>query len=380
MRDWRDREDEAEGSPMKLAAPQAALPAEVDLPAEAAPTAGAAGSEVLAWPLASPWRRWCARLFDLWWESIALGIVVGLVGGLVAPGFLRWIDTPGGGKLLGLALLPLALLLDAALMATLGNTPGKALLGLRVGLVDGRPLTFVQLFWRNVGVWAAGLGLGLPLVTLFTMARQHRRLKAGEGASYDDEGFRVRARPIGWGRRLGFGAAFLAAIALVVGAEVFDKEASRQEAARIAGPSFQWTNPGTGRTISVVPKWRYESATSEDGMLLHQFTEHSGHALVIIAAEEADGMSLAQYVRAWTPGLADAFVVPGGEYGDFRGQPSWTVTGTGRDENVRIKVRLVLADGKVWRLSVVQSPPVRLTDELADALGAQLWDTVLSPQ
>lgn len=88
MRDWRDREDGAEGGPMKLAAP----------PAEAAPTEGAASSEVLAWPLASPWRRWCARLFDLWWESIALGIVVGLVAGLVAPGFLRWVSCAGSRR------------------------------------------------------------------------------------------------------------------------------------------------------------------------------------------------------------------------------------------------------------------------------------------
>ena len=144
---------------------------------------------LLSLPLASPWRRWCARLFDLWWECMLIGMVLGMVAGLFAPGLLDMIDSPGGDKLLGLAMLPPALLLDAALMAYFGNTPGKALLGLRVGLVDGRPVSFVQLCWRNLGVWAAGLGLGLPLVNLFTMARQHRRLVSGQAASYDEEGF-----------------------------------------------------------------------------------------------------------------------------------------------------------------------------------------------
>ena len=346
-------------------------------PEAAAP---APGPEVLAWPLASPWRRWFARLFDLWCGIMVVGFTGGLVLGQVAPAVLGWLDTPGSGKLVGLLCLPFALLLDAGVMAAFGNTPGKALLGLRLRQTDGQPLTLRQLCWRNLGVWSAGLGLGLPLINLLTMARQHRRLKGGEQASYDEEGFRVWARPIGWGRRLGFVAVFLLLFALMTGLEHSEREDARRLAARLAGPSFQWTNPGTGRSISVVPQWSYAQTQADDGVVLHQFTQHSDHAVVILSAEDADGMSLAEYARSWNAGVADTFKVPAGSFGQFRGMPSWTAVGSHRKDAMRVQVRLVLVDGQFWRIIAVQSSPVAYTDDLVDALGARLWDTVLPRQ
>jgi len=342
-------------------------------------SAPASGEAAPALPLAGPWRRCVARLFDLWWEVVAVGATAGFLFGQVSADLLRWLESPLGAKLVGLACIPLALLLDAGIAAALGNTPGKALLGLRVGTVDGRSLGFVQHCWRNLGVWSAGLGLGLPLINLLTMARQLRRLKDGEQASYDEEGFRVRARPIGWGRRLGFCAAFLVLFAAMVGLEQWDREDTRQTAARNAGPSFQWTNPGTGRTVSVAPQWRYEPAQADDGMGLHQFTQYSEHAVVILSVEDAGDMSLPEYARAWSDAVADGFKLPAGSFGQFRGLPSWTAVGNGRNDPTRIGVRLVLVDGKVWRVMAIQSPPMAYTDDLVDALVERLWGTVATP-
>ena len=50
----------------------------------------------------------------------------------------------------------------------------------------------------------AGFGFGLPFVCLLTMARQGLRLRRGEPASYDDDYFLVRARPVGRWRRGAF--------------------------------------------------------------------------------------------------------------------------------------------------------------------------------
>ncbi len=338
----------------------------------------ARGLDAPALPDAGPWRRWFARLFDLWWEILVVAGFGGIVIGLIWPAFLIWIDSPLGSKLATLACVPLALLLDAGVTAALGNTPGKALLGLRVGLADGGPLSFVQLCRRNLGVWAAGLGLGLALISLLTMARQLRRLKGGEQASYDDEDFRVRARPVGWARRAGFCAAFVGLFAVMTGLEVWNREDLSANAARNAGPSFQWTNPGTGRTASVAPQWSYRQTESEDGVALHQFTQYSEHAVVILSSEDADGSSLPQYARLWIDSVADTFRVQPGSFAAFRGQPAWTAAGKHRDEAMGVRVRVVLADGKLWRLVVVQSDPAAYTDDLVDVLAARLWDTVLT--
>lgn len=338
----------------------------------------APGEETPGPPQAGPWRRWCARLFDLWWEMLAVAFTGGLVVGLIWPAFLIWFESPLGSKLATLICLPLALLLDAGVTAALGNTPGKALLGLRVVQADGGPPGFVQLCRRNLGVWAAGLGLGLALISLLTMGRQLRRLKGGEETSYDEGEFRVLARPVGWGRRAVFCAGFLGLFVVMSALELGDRKDMRETAARNAGPSFQWTNPGTGYIAVIAPQWRYRETEADDGLVLHQFTQYSEHAVVILSVEDADGMTLPQYARNWIESVADTFRVQPGNFGAFRGQPSWSAAGNHRDEAMRVQVRVVLVDGKLWRLVTVQSHPVAFTDDLVDTLTERLWNTVLA--
>lgn len=341
---------------------------------DAAP-AQAAG--VLDYPMASPWKRWCARMFDLWWETMLVGFAAGYVLGQTSPAFLRWLDAPGGGKLFGILCVPLALLLDAALHAIAGNTPGKAMLGLHVGLVDGRRLGFVQQVWRNLGLWTRGLGLGIPLVTLVAMGRQHRYVKEGQPASYDGEGFRVRAKPIGWVRQAGFGLVFACLFAGMTWLEVADRVDERKAAARRAAPAFTWTNPATGRSASVAPQWEHSEQTSEEGLVLHRFTQHSEHAVLIITSEDRDGMSLAQLAGGLTNQLSGEWRMQDGYLEEFRGQASWTTSGDRDDGKLRIQVRLVQMGDRVWRVVAIQSVPMEYTDELVNTLTGQLWDTVV---
>ncbi|MBQ5938961.1 RDD family protein [Massilia sp. AB1] len=335
---------------------------------------------VLDYPMATPWKRWCARLFDLWWENAVIGIVAVYVLSWIWPAFLIWIESTFASKLFDIACLPLALVLDAAVHALAGNTPGKAILGLRVGLVDGRRLSFVQHLRRNLGVWVSGLGFAIPLVCLFTMGRQHGRLNEGQPASYDGERYRVRAKSIGWGRRAAFGAVFILLFAALTGAEIADRVESRKTAARLKGPSFSWTNPATGRSASVSPHWEHTEQTSEDGLVLHQFTQHSDHAVVIIAPEDSGGMSLPQYAGEFTRSRSADWRMREGFLEDFRGQASWTAIGEQDDGKLRLQVRLVQKGGTVWRVVVVQSAPMEHTDELVNELTGKLWDTVVPGQ
>jgi uncharacterized RDD family membrane protein YckC len=170
-------------------------------------------------PLATGWPRYLARSFDVWCEILLVSfafIAVLDVFGLYPPGFEEWVGRPFNGLMFGSACLPFALILDAGLYGLFGNTPGKALLGLRVTTLPGNPLNFTQYLGRNFGVWVSGLALGLPVIPLFTMTKQFGNLSMGRPASYDKvPGFRVRSQPTSWARKLVFGFAYLGVLVLI---------------------------------------------------------------------------------------------------------------------------------------------------------------------
>lgn len=180
-------------------------------------------------PLATAWQRWGARNVDLCWEWMLVHLLGVAVTELVAPVLPFTDDLPSRGLVLALSWLPLVLLLDAAVAAKFGNTPGKALLGLRVLRIDGTAPGFWRLVWRNLRMWLAGLGLGLPMFTILTSARQHRRLKEGKQASYDGNAFRVVAQPVSAIRTAAFWVGFLALFGYVIFSTVLPPLATMAE-------------------------------------------------------------------------------------------------------------------------------------------------------
>jgi hypothetical protein len=84
--------------------------------------------------VADPWRRLWARLADLWLELFVVSSV--LVA--VAPAFYLRVLMGPGKLLAALILLPLALMLDTAIMAVLATTPGKAIAGIKARDLRGR--------------------------------------------------------------------------------------------------------------------------------------------------------------------------------------------------------------------------------------------------
>lgn len=142
-------------------------------------------SDPLTFPLATSWPRFFARIFDVWWEILFVSFVLGTVLGRYSAGFVEWINGPGASQLFGILCLPIGLILDAAVYRIIGNTPGKVLLGLKAGTLDGKALSFGKYLGRNFSMWARGLALGFPLINLFTMAHQSGRLGKGQQASYD---------------------------------------------------------------------------------------------------------------------------------------------------------------------------------------------------
>lgn len=152
------------------------------------------GQEIpLAPAVAGPWPRYWAKTFDL----SLLVFILSLGIAFVAPGVTMGMKNRAllGMKneaLLGIILLPLAVMIETIIYGMFGSTPGKWLLGIRVlpaGLwklsTRGGGLEFRTILRRNFGAYWSGLGLGIPLVAVFTMLTAYNKALRGEPQPWD---------------------------------------------------------------------------------------------------------------------------------------------------------------------------------------------------
>lgn len=130
--------------------------------------------------IASPWRRWSARLFDNWLGGIAAVILVSVL----ASGNL-----PNAAQ--SLIYLPLALGVEALEYWAFGGTFGKWVFSVKVLDSKGEKIGGAEYGKRLLPIWVAGLGLGIPLAALITELWQYRRLQKGLAASYDERAGRI---------------------------------------------------------------------------------------------------------------------------------------------------------------------------------------------
>ena len=186
------------------------------------------GLESTDYKWAGAWRRFFARIFDVWWESLLTGLVSAYIAAQVIPGYYEWIMKPDSGYLFAFVTFPLIFIFDAIIHRLFGNTPGKALLGLKVKGSNGLPLSFKNYLGRNLRVYFSGFGMGVPLINLFTMGYQARRMGEGRHASYDEGKERgVYAKPISVLRRVFFVIAVFTLMITVAVFQQYDKKLSR---------------------------------------------------------------------------------------------------------------------------------------------------------
>lgn len=154
----------------------------------------------------SPWRRFFARWFDRGLCSI---FVTWLVLGVFH------IPSEESYAIINIIfnyILPICavILLEPLALCTLGATPGKLLLGLRVRANDGRRLDFGTAFRRTCGVLGAGEGLFVPILRLLRNWASYRDLKAGETLYWEYDSRVEAKRGIAWYHC----TAFIAAVAV----------------------------------------------------------------------------------------------------------------------------------------------------------------------
>ena len=108
------------------------------------------------------WRRVGARWFDFLLYQL-LVLIVFRIGGMP---FIPNPETPPGGMSIIALLLPV-IIMEGALLSSLGYTPGKWLMGFKVTNREGGVLSTGQAMMRSLRVWVLGMGMRNGLLIIF---------------------------------------------------------------------------------------------------------------------------------------------------------------------------------------------------------------------
>lgn len=332
--------------------------------------------------LAGTWRRFVARSIDLFIGYVVVGTLMELLVSPRSAAYKEWTSSSNQGDniLFGVALLPLVLLFDALVATIFGNTPAKAIFGIRVRKANGQALTLADWVRRNARLWGSGLGFGIPLVNLITAYRQQKLIDRLLPTSYDaSEGNVVTGVTVTKTRRVSM---VLACILTFVGFTalnaVYKMDALKAQT-DLRSPPYTWNNPTSGLATQVDAEWTLKAQVNEHGQPLYVFNDRSNHAVVILAHEEAS-TSLHEYVQLLITALSkNAQFDSGGSYQEIDGGvPSWRVSGSMSMGVVQARVLMeVRQNGNhFWRVLRIQQNPVEFTDTKTALLAAGLWNTV----
>ncbi len=215
--------------------------------------------------LASPWRRYWARSLDIFASTFLAATLVGALW----PSLLSQMTAAAGQKgIIVLILLPFAFAMDALICWALGNTPGKAIAGIKVLRNGGRRrLSAAAYLGRNFGVYVFGFALGLPLVSLFTLVYGYRRAADGDPSTWDRfVGSRVYALSDGGLRTWITAAAYvLGVVALFALGLQSEHDKSKYVAANTPAPVVQQELAQAANEVTAIAPKMIDSITRLDG-------------------------------------------------------------------------------------------------------------------
>ncbi len=149
-----------------------------------------------------PWRRLGARLLDLQIFAAVGFFLAGVVLYLVDPDLVDRLFGEGASPLVSLLMSWLAAAVavpfNALSIGLTGGSIGKWLFGVRVVNREGRPIGLIRALMRELRVLVMGLGLNLPIITLFAMFSARGDLEDRGDTAWDViQDNVVRHRPMG---------------------------------------------------------------------------------------------------------------------------------------------------------------------------------------
>jgi uncharacterized RDD family membrane protein YckC len=138
-----------------------------------------------------PWRRYFARMLDTTVGAavvmFAIGVVLVAIDQDASKAFTDYLDKSDNRAINSLLTVAIAMLPNALLIGFTGSSLGKWIFGVSVTHLDGRLLGFRLALKREAMVWWRGLGIGFPLIALFTLISAFRTLKEKKKTSWDEE-------------------------------------------------------------------------------------------------------------------------------------------------------------------------------------------------
>jgi uncharacterized RDD family membrane protein YckC len=160
----------------------------------------------LAWQL-----RGAARYFDLMLAYLLLSCILFIISPDNSLPAINELEKNIWTKwlLLGPLVSGFLFVIDAIIYRLFGNTPGKALLGLRVHRSDNVKPSFSFYFKRNAYIWVYGFACNFFLLSVLANIYQQQRIEDGKKTTYDEKlNCSVAAQPINMSRMVLFGCLF----------------------------------------------------------------------------------------------------------------------------------------------------------------------------
>lgn len=316
------------------------------------------------------WYRFFARQIDTCLLALPAVFLAFLGIGLVAtPAFALSLQVPQIATFAALVLMCIiGPLVEASVGTLFGNTPGKALFGLKVLPISGRPLTFGGRVKRAYWVVIYGLGFYVPLISLFTGISQHSQIKKNGSTGYDVGLFQMTERPLSGARKFIAMSVWFASFMAILGLNAFDKYDNQ----RIASPK-SWMNIETHLATTIPGGWEISTETNSQGQKINILTSAADLTQVVFASEDVPANAqLEAYISAFVRGVSTSMrVSPEGGSATVAGHLAKIHTGELLTPNAPIEVTFVKRGNKVWRSVVIRlgaSTSRRSADELRTAL------------
>lgn len=136
---------------------------------------------------AHPWRRYFAKMIDVWVMGLPPLFIIALIIAVIAPeaseGFERLVDNSFVALIV---VFGCWLFWEALLLSLFGSTPGRLLLGLKVrDARSGARLSFGTALTRGVLVLVQGMAVGVPIIALVTHICAYNRLTSTNTTLWD---------------------------------------------------------------------------------------------------------------------------------------------------------------------------------------------------
>lgn len=329
---------------------------------------------LIALPMAGSWRRFFARTIDMWTLGIVLGFATSYVLASQSTAFALWIQKPASAYFFAWFLAPLLLATEAAIFGIFGTTLGKAMLGVKVINVDGQRIYGMQYLKRQLGVYWYGLGTAFPFVPLFTMARQHWRLKAGKQTGYDEGSYNVKAKKLGVVRVILVTIAVLLLLAVNGGLQ---KMAKSTDSAYYTGTN--WKNEVTGKTVAVPAGWIYKRDQNSDHQTYHLFSNPDEDMIMVFAKEDVmPGVDLGTYINFWVAAAGNSMVLyPPGQTVSVNRREAVNISGHVKDDlTQKVNATVVRKDQQMWRVVILATGGRNPQTDATVKLTKQFFDSI----